>query len=370
MRNRWLHALMGAFLVCLMAMPQAWAGQVVSERERNWARQALAQEAALDTARMPSNSLAVLYFTNTTGDPTLDVLEKGLAFMLTTDLSTLKAIVLVERVKLQALVEEMGLGASGLVDAGSAPRVGRLLGARFLVHGDISGDGTGQPGATLDDGAVARALAARIRIDPGLLNVPAGQATPLSGAEGLVDTLFDLEKKILFAIVEQLGISLSEDEKGALQAPMTTNARALFYFFIGLHYSDMGWYDQAGSNYTKAAQADPGLKPAGDALKELRRLGLYGASKKPVSLLKSVRNRTSLTNTLAPAEAVKRVRTPADVSQRQYRILDNDNDGDGYPANVDCDDTNPLVYPGAPELCDDLIDNNCDGRVNESSACP
>lgn len=39
-----------------------------------------------------------------------------------------------------------------------------------------------------------------------------------------------------------------------------------------------------------------------------------------------------------------------------------DDDGDGYPIDMDCDDTNASVYPGAPELCDDA-DNDCDGLL-------
>ncbi|WP_242206561.1 MopE-related protein [Aestuariivivens insulae] len=39
-----------------------------------------------------------------------------------------------------------------------------------------------------------------------------------------------------------------------------------------------------------------------------------------------------------------------------------DGDMDGYSDEVDCDDTESMVYPGAPELCDGL-DNDCDGVV-------
>lgn len=41
-----------------------------------------------------------------------------------------------------------------------------------------------------------------------------------------------------------------------------------------------------------------------------------------------------------------------------------DNDYDGVFEDLDCDDANPNVYPGAEELCDG-IDNNCDGIIDD-----
>ncbi len=45
-------------------------------------------------------------------------------------------------------------------------------------------------------------------------------------------------------------------------------------------------------------------------------------------------------------------------------VLLNDGDEDGYLSDIDCDDTNAAVYPGAPELCDSF-DNDCNVQIDE-----
>ena len=48
-----------------------------------------------------------------------------------------------------------------------------------------------------------------------------------------------------------------------------------------------------------------------------------------------------------------------------------DSDGDGYAVEggrcgeIDCDDTNAGVNPVADEVCDDGVDNNCGGGIDE-----
>ncbi len=75
--------------------------------------------------------------------------------------------------------------------------------------------------------------------------------------------------------------------------------------------------------------------------------------------------------------------TDEDIKNTYYFDSDNDGYGDagnwyeacwppeGYITdNTDCDDSNPEINPGAEEVCDDEIDNDCDGDIDsEDSDC-
>ena len=41
-----------------------------------------------------------------------------------------------------------------------------------------------------------------------------------------------------------------------------------------------------------------------------------------------------------------------------------DLDDDGFPADVDCDDSNAAINPEATEDCTDGVDNDCDGTLD------
>ena len=47
-----------------------------------------------------------------------------------------------------------------------------------------------------------------------------------------------------------------------------------------------------------------------------------------------------------------------------------DDDGDGFHCGVDCDDDDPNTFPGAPEVCGDRRDQDCNGQVDDGFDCP
>lgn len=230
------------------------AGQIVTDETRLWAKQALQKEKGLETTGA-SKTLAVLYFHNKTGWSKLDLLQKGLTIMLMTDLSKVKEIQLVERVKLQALVEELDLGVSGLVESENSSRLGRLLGASLLVGGDIV---KGKPN--------------EFGFESDLLSVPTEKALGRPMAKGLLlEELFHMEKELLFKIIKLLQIELSPELEEELREPMAASIDALLYLFEGIESSDQGDYEKASDFYGKALGEDPGLVLAIIAIREIHK---------------------------------------------------------------------------------------------------
>jgi hypothetical protein len=261
MNKRSFSIITGGMFLWTFFTGALWAGQVVTESHRNWAKVALVQEKTIGGADTPG-TLAVLYFINHTEQPALDSLQKGLAFMLISDLSKVEGLKLVERVKLQALVEEIGLGKAGLVDPETAPRVGRLLRSAHVVGGKFNNFELQKFG-----------------IDPSILDTRDEKLSDLPDSKGLLEEIFRMEKDVLFEIIEYL--KKTPKTKAAemeLRKPMTASLEALIFLFKGFNESDQGNYRMAANYYRRSLKADPGLIPAADSLKELETLGLLGGT--------------------------------------------------------------------------------------------
>ncbi|MGB5984311.1 MAG: hypothetical protein WBG37_03320 [Desulfobacterales bacterium] len=242
-----------------LALPWAWGSQIVTQQDRQWAAEVLAR---LDQEKMfpPQDSpgtLGLLYFSNHTGRPELDPLEKGLSAMLAADLSKIKAIQLVPRGRIEALMEALKLDVADLNDPVRMPRMGRLLGATYVL------------GGTLEEGQLAE-----LSIIPQLLEVPNDIILEQPLVSGEVTQLAKMQKALLAGVIEKMNLQLSPEEATAIQQPHTVNTIALNSFFRGLEQGDQGNYTAAFNLYEMALAEDPNLELAQTAKIELVDLGL------------------------------------------------------------------------------------------------
>ena len=132
--------------------------------------------------------VAVLAFDYSGKDAALEPLTQGLAQMLISDLSKMSTIQVVERAQIQALLKEQKLVQNGAVEAHTAARIGKLLGARYLVLGSYFD------------------LMKQMRLDARLVEVQTGKVITAVGQAGPVDDFWTLET----AFAKKLEIALSE----------------------------------------------------------------------------------------------------------------------------------------------------------------
>jgi TolB-like protein len=82
-------------------------------------------------------TVAIADFENRSSEFYLDSWEKSVPDLLKSELSGESSILLVERRKLEAVLQEQALSMTGLIDSSTAQKVGDLLGAEYVVSGSI-----------------------------------------------------------------------------------------------------------------------------------------------------------------------------------------------------------------------------------------
>ncbi len=97
---------------------------------------AVAREKEVTATPPEPGSIAVQAFVNR-GDEAYRAMAKGLAAMVIADLTKVPGLKVLEREKVQLLVNEAKLGDSGLADTASAVRSGRLMRAEKVVVGNF-----------------------------------------------------------------------------------------------------------------------------------------------------------------------------------------------------------------------------------------
>jgi TolB-like protein len=218
-------------------------------------KDAVSRERELSSRTPEPLTIGVFPFLTTTNDPQLRPLGTAMAELLTTDLAQTNRLKVVERVRLQDLLDEIKLSEARRVEPASAVRSGKLLGAGTLIQGRIEGTRTELSLQT----AVVRVA------------TPNAAPNPLRDKEAL-NRFFDAEKRLALGIYGRLGIQLTSAERDRIMQQATSNVQALLELGFGLEAQDAGRYAEAAARFERAAQLDPNFTLAKQHATETRAL--------------------------------------------------------------------------------------------------
>lgn len=219
------------------------------------AKTAVANERQLAAQPGDPRTIAVMPFRFTGTDSSLRPLGRGMAELIVNDLAKSKTLTLVERARIQMVLDEIQLGRSGAVDTNTSARAGKLVRAGRLVQGSL----TQLPMFSL-------------RIDAALVDVPTSQTTGGASADNRLEQFFAMEKKIVLDLFRALGITLTPEERRAVEERPTRSLAAFLAYSAGLLEQDAGNLDAANRYYAEALRIDPDFAPAAQRQEDVQQI--------------------------------------------------------------------------------------------------
>ena len=225
---------------------------------RQAAREAVARESTLSTQPAIENTVAVFPFRYLGTDDQLRPLERGLTHLVITDLGKISRLRLLERERVQALVDELALSEEGRVDPATGARSGRMLRAASVVQGalqDVPAEG-------------------QLKLDANVVSAASADVSATGSASDRLQQLFDMEKRVVSQLLQRMGIALTPAEQRAVSERPTADLQAFLAFSRGLEAEDNGDFAGAASAFNAAVARDPNFRTARDRSATVQRLDL------------------------------------------------------------------------------------------------
>jgi tetratricopeptide (TPR) repeat protein len=219
--------------------------RLVSRKLQQEVSQALANEAAIDADTIPDNTIAVVDFDDTHLSPEMAPITKGLAEFTAMDLAKVNSLRVIDRLKIDAILNELKLSSSKYADPSTAPRMGRLLGSNRIITGSVLGIG--------DDA---------IQLDGAVVSIRDSSAAMTGSTEGTMDKFFAVQKDFIFKVVDSLGINLTAEERDAIMKVPTESYLAFMAYCRGLDLRSRGMYDAAQNEFRQAVNEDKSFEEA------------------------------------------------------------------------------------------------------------
>lgn len=221
----------------------------------------LVNEQQLGAERMSPKAVAVFPLSYQGTDPKYEALGKGISEMVIIDLGQIKSLTLIERIRIEALLEELKFGESKLVDRGTAPRLGKLLSAGRVVSGSFNVSNE------------------KLRMDVAAWDVVARKFPDFKTKSDELENLFKIEKELVFTIIRDLGITLTQEERQRIQFIPTKNILAFMNYCMGLKSEDAYDYQAAKVYYNEALTIDPTFELAKTKAAAAEALSVAGGAK-------------------------------------------------------------------------------------------
>jgi TolB-like protein len=183
-----------------------------------------------------------------------EALQRGIPAMLLSELSNNPAVRLVDRDRIQQLLSEQDLGKDGRVDAATAARIGKLVGARYMVAG------------TFTD------FYGKFRVDARIIDVETSEIIKTVRSDPKYEKREELFKSIQSLaerLMNETHLPPLSTETAQKMEKRDVPTEALTFYSRALLYQDRGDKTKAAEYYKKAIDVFPAYSEAEAGLKKV-----------------------------------------------------------------------------------------------------